>query len=249
MKHALFAFASIAALGIGSSPARAGGPSFNDWLARQSTRCKDLDGDGTCCEPIEDQYIQADRSYINFSSPAQSRSAIVDFLGVSSSYLKTVCGVDLGTTVTGSLSVRPAGEGRVLVSVNVHAKNALSYVVDGFADAGDPLYGARQADVCDGADASLADAEFKIDYYADASGAIADNQWFGNPPPALECETADDPFDFRSISLRAHGKGWMADGSPASLVVSQTGIFQPHSHSKNYDGFPVEFIDLHPLGK
>ena len=45
------------------------------------------------------------------------------------------------------------------------------------------LRGAREADVCLGATASLVNVEYKIEYYTDASQPIVDNQWFGNLPP------------------------------------------------------------------
>jgi hypothetical protein len=139
----------------------------------------------------------------------------------------------------------------VLVSVRGHTNNAMAFVADDpartFSAFSEPLlFGARQADVCAGAQASLVDVEFKIEYYADASQPIVDNQYFGNDPS--DGGFPDDPFEFRSLMFRAHGDGTLADGSPARLTVNQTGIFQPHSNSPKYDGFPVEFINLHPTG-
>ena len=84
---AVLAFASLVAVVLCDSPAFANGKlSFDDWLARQGTRCKDLDGDGTCCEPYDDQYIPANRSFINWFDPT-GRAVVIDYLGLSGSYL------------------------------------------------------------------------------------------------------------------------------------------------------------------
>jgi hypothetical protein len=226
----------------------AGQLTFADWLARQGTRCKDLDGDTIPCEPYEDQYIPANRSYIYATSVAQGLIAVVDYLGISARYLKSVCGVDLGTTTTGSITAVDTRDGRVLVSVRGQTKNAMAFVAEA-----DPvlsafslplLFGAREADVCAGARASLVDVEYKIEYYTNAAQPIVDNQWFGNPPSPIG--DPDEPFDFRVVMIRAQGKGTMADGSTGRLVISQTGTLQSQSKAKSFDGFPVEFINLLP---
>jgi len=243
---AVLAFASLVAVVLCDSPAFANGKlSFDDWLARQGTRCKDLDGDGNCCEPYDDQYIPANRSFINWFDPT-GRAVVIDYLGLSGSYLAASCGVDLGTETTGTVTAHQVKDGRVLVSVRGHTRNALAYAVEGFDPNGPLLFGNREADVCSGEPASVVDVEFVIQYYADASQPIADNQWFGNPPP-VGCETTDDPFEFRFLALRAEGIGTLPDGTPAVLIVNQTGTLQSNSQADNFDGFPVEFIELHPV--
>jgi hypothetical protein len=241
----------LAAVGLTERSADADGQlSFEDWLAAQSTRCKDYDGDGMPCEPYEDQYIPAHQSYLYATAPAQGRVAVVDWLGISGQYLLDVCGVDLGTTTTGTVTAHDVGNGEVLVSVRGHTRNAMVFV----ADAADLnpfspsiLFGAREADICAGVEASLADVEFKVEYYTDAADPIVDNQYFGNPPSAGGFP--DDPFRFRVVMIRVHGEGTLADGSPARVIINQTGILQSHSKSPKFDGFPVEFIDLHPVGR
>jgi len=37
-------------------------------------------------------------------------------------------------------------------------------------------------------------------------------------------------------------------GLGARLTVLQTGTLQSHSQAPDYDGFPVESVDLQPLG-
>jgi hypothetical protein len=246
-------------VGLAERPADANGQlSFEDWLAAQSTRCKDYDGDGTPCEPFTgqpfaDQYIPANQSYVFFTAPAQGRVAVVDWLGISWGYLLDVCGVDLGTTTTGTVTAHGVGNGEVLVSVRGHTRNAMAFVADDPSPSPSPfslplLFGAREADICTGAaEASLVDVEFKVEYYTDASDPIVDNQYFGNPPSTGGFP--DDPFRFRKIMIRVHGEGTLADGSPGRLVMNQTGIFQSRSKSPKFDGFPVEFIELHPVGR
>jgi len=248
---AIIILVCLTVVGLAERPAGANGQlSFEDWLAAQSTRCKDYDGDGTPCEPYEDQYIPANQSYVYFTAPAQGRVAVVDWLGISGRYLLDVCDVDLGTTTTGTVTAHDVGNGEVLVSVRGHTQNAMAFVAD------DPnlnpfslplLFGAREEDVCTGAEASLVDVNFKVEYYTDASDPIVDNQYFGNPPSVGGFP--DDPFQFRVLMIRVQGEGTLADGSPGRVMINQTGIFQPHSRSPKYDGFPVEFIDLHPVGR
>jgi hypothetical protein len=232
------------AVGLAAPPAFAGRLSFDEWLARQGTRCKDLDHDGKCCEAFDDQYIPASKSYLYWFSP-DARNAVIDYLGLSAAYLKASCGIDLGTSVAGSATAQSTRDGRVLVSVRGHTFNALAFVADGFDPTGMLLFGAREADICEGAAASLVDVEFGFEYYTDPAQPIVDLQWFGNPPP-VGCETADEPFDFRRMHFRAHGDGLLPDGTPANLRVNQNGILQSQSKSKKFDGFPVEFIEIHP---
>jgi hypothetical protein len=249
-RRLLLATLALASFGVLAPPVGAAAPTFEDWLARQGTREKDLDSDGTCGEPYEDQYVPAHRSYIYWFDP-RGRIGLVDYLGISGRYLREECGVDLGTSVQGSLSVRDVGDGMVLVGVRGHARNALIYVADDPGHTFDArvlplLCGNWESTVCEGGTPSVAEVTFNIQYYAPADSPIADLQWFGNPPPeAGDCADPDDAFGFRFIMLRAAGNVTLADGSPGVAVINQTGIFQPHGSSSHYDGFPAEFIDVH----
>lgn len=235
----------LAVMGVAERPAGANGElSFQDWLATQSTNCKDFDGDGTPCEPytgqpLADQYIPANQSYLYFTAPAEGLVAVVDWLGISGRYLLDVCGVDLGTTTTGSVTAHRLKDGRGLVSVYGNTRNAMAFV------AADPdlnpfsvplLFGAREADICAGAEASLVDVNFRIEYYTAASAEpIADIQYFG---------FADDPFlGFRRYIINARGRGTLAaDGAPARLIMSQVGI-------RDLTQLPVESIRVHRVGR
>ena len=251
-RRLIIVLALLAAMGLPWGPAAANGTlSFADWLAAQSTNCKDYDGDETPCEPYEDQYIPANQSYIYFTAPVQGRVAVVDWLGISGRYLLDVCGVDLGTTTAGSATARDVGNGEVLVSVRGHTRNAMAFVTEdpGLNPFTEPLlFGAREDNICSGAaEASLADVEFKVEYYTDASDPVVDNQYFGNPPEAGGFP--DDPFRFRVLTIRVHGQGTLADGSRGRLIINQTCLLQTHSHSPNFDGCPAELIDLHRVGR
>jgi hypothetical protein len=234
----------VAVAGLAERPAGAGEKlSFGDWLAVQSTNCKDFDGDGMACEPyagqpLADQYIPANQSYLYFTAPAEERVAVIDWLGISGRYLRDECGVDLGTTTTGSVTAHDLKDGRRLVSVYGNTRNAMAFVVDG--PGLDPfsvplLFGAREGDICAGAEASLVDINFKVEYYTAASAEpIVDVQYFGFP---------DDPFlGFRRIIMNARGKGTLADGSPARLTMNQVGI-------RDLAAFPVESIRVDRVGR
>jgi hypothetical protein len=170
---------------------------------------------------LADQYIPANESYLYFTAPAEGRVAVVDWLGISARYLREVCGVELGTTTTGNVTAHNLKDGRVLVTVYGNTRNAMAFVVDdpNLNPFSEPLlFGAREADICFGAEASLATVNFRIEYYTAASAEpIVDVQYFGFP---------DDPFlGFRRMVIVATGKGTLAaDGSPARLIINQIGI-------------------------
>ena len=132
---AINVLAFLTVVGLTERPVGAHVLSFEDWLDAQSTRCKDYDGDGTPCEPytgqpLADQYIPANQSYLYFTAPAEERVAVVDWLGKSGRYLRDVCGVDLGTTTRGSVNVHRAENGQVLVIVQGRTQNAMAFVVE-----------------------------------------------------------------------------------------------------------------------
>lgn len=215
--------------------------SVEDWVLAQGS-CTDLDNDTVCGEDPDDLYVPPTRNFLGWTDPAQGRLSGIDYAGVAARYLEYECAqsIDLETSFGGSVKARDVGDGQALVTVVLHTKNALAWVSDdpnGTYDfANTPLlFGARAGDVCtDGATPSVVDTTLKVQYYAPLDDPIVDIGTFAYP--------------FRTLSFQASGKGLLADGSTGKLTVSEVGIFQTQSQSPSFDGFPVEFINLHPVG-
>jgi hypothetical protein len=193
------------------------------------------------------------------------RFAMIDYAGLQARYLHDH-GIDLGTTITGSVTERPLSNGKALVSVELHTQNALGWAFDWDPANGSPnpvvntqplAIGARVQDIIlHGAQAAaLGDSEFHIQF---------DIPYAGAPLPDIVAAVAGDPdcpsnlfpvpFSFGDIdflAIRASIKGAVPAGAPAMLKVMQTGVTNPAVGKKAgplSDGFPVESIDINPIG-
>src|SRR5215472_11245476 len=58
-----------------------------------------------------------------------TRFSLVDYAGLEARYLSNF-GINLGTTVTGTVMERPLADGTALVTVDVHTKNALGWAIN-----------------------------------------------------------------------------------------------------------------------
>lgn len=198
------------------------------------------------------------------------RFALIDYTGLTAQFLQTTYGISLGTTVSGTLLERPLADGRALVTVDLHTKNALGWAID-FDPAGPAsqfnsnplLFGARAQDLI--ADPSrtpaLGDEQFRVVFTIPNPGA---------PIPDLVCinRGPDCPFvaacpvGFELDFLMAQGNitgplhpaaGLGPEGTTGRLTVTQTGLIAPAI--KNgfkgalADAFPAESVELRRIGK
>lgn len=193
------------------------------------------------------QYVPPVGDFFAWSACGVGRAAAVDYAGVAARYLKAH-GVDLHTTMTGSVVERPLASGKVEVTVNLHTKNALSWVIPldcvnpgDFPYRDNPLlFGYRAPQVLAGATPALGDSHLLVVFKMDA----------GQPLPDLLDGSRTD-VELVSIYYTASATGTFADGTPARLVVVQTGIL---ARSKKWanppaDGFPAERVELQPIGR
>lgn len=175
------------------------------------------------------------------------RCASVDYAGLENDYT-----VSNGGTIT----VRPLADGRAEVSVQLHTKNALTWVADG-GDNGacdfatdQLLFGHRVPNVLPPVvvNAALGDSFLKVVFI---------NTGPDDPLPDLEqLIFAPEPGqEFRFISLRAQTNGTLRavfgvpDGTPGRTEVSQTGLFMTKFKGATGDAFPAERINLQVVGK
>jgi len=195
--------------------------------------------------------------YIGWSTP-EGRAASVDYAGVANNWLITNgLPQGLGTTTDGTINERPLADGRAEVSVLLHTKNALTYVLQcgggGCDFANDVvLFGHRAQQVALGADAALGDSFLNVVFKNPAPGlpmpdVVANNFCIGANP--ADCELV-------SLSFHANANGALRaafgvpDGTPGKAIVAQTGIlFRAQFKGATGDGFPAELVELRVVRK
>ena len=167
-----------------------------------------------------------------------------DYAGLANEWLMQNGYPDLGTAFSGAVTTRSLADGRMLVHVELHTVNALTFglrvTTPDFGDfAVDPLiFGARAQDVLAGAPPALGECH-------------ASFAWKQMPGPLVDFNHAwDQPgFEIVDLSFRANAQGLLADGSPGRLIISQTGFFRTPGNGATADGFPAEFVEVRPTGK
>jgi hypothetical protein len=178
-------------------------------------------------------------------------SASCDYAGLANEWLVANGGPDLGTSFSGAVTERSLSDGRVLVQVELHTTNALTFGmrIDAFPYgnfATDPLiFGARAQDVLLGAAPGIGECH-------------ASFAWKQSPGPLIDFvhwETVPN-FEFVSLSFRANAigpltalAGYGPDGTPGRLIVSQTGIFRTAYMGATADAFPAEFVEVRGIGR
>jgi hypothetical protein len=193
------------------------------------------------------------------------RFALIDYAGLQAKYLLDHK-IDLGTTISGTVTERPLSNGKALVSVELHTQNALGWAFDWDPSNGPPnpvvntqslAIGARVPDIIlQGRQiAALGDSEFHIQFEIPYPGApLPDLVAAFAGDPACPSSLFPVPFAFGDIdflAIRASIKGTLPGGAPAMMTVLQTGLTNPAVGQKGgplSDGFPVESIDINPLG-
>jgi hypothetical protein len=201
---------------------------------------------------------------------APVRFALLDYTGLTAKYLLNNHGIQLGTTVAGTVHERPLADGRALVTVDLHTKNALGWAID-FDPAGPAsqfndsplLFGWRAQDLI--ADPSrtpaLGDEHFRV---------VFTNTYPGAPLPDLVCinqgpdcpNVAPCPSGFELEFLTAQASitgplhelaGLGPEGTTGRLTVTQTGLIQPAIRNgfkgALADAFPAERVELRRIGR
>lgn len=182
----------------------------------------------------------------SFATTTVGLFALVDYAGLAATWIEDNGGPSLGTEVTGEVHERPLSDGRALVTVILHTKNALTWVMPldlatccDFAN--DPLaFGYRASDLVGDPtlEPGLAQSHFQVIFKNTAPGDplpdLVNAFILGNALPGQEQVAI-------SISANAQGPlrpaSGFADGTPGRAVITQI--------STRSDGFAVEQIDLH----
>lgn len=178
--------------------------------------------------------------------------ALIDYSGKQAEYLLSEYNIDLGTSVTGTITERPLEDGRVMVTVNLFTRNALAWASAydpnvGFDPNAELLFGYRAEDLV--ADPSLTpalvDSHLQVVFISEAGAPmpdLVDAFILGNTPEGVELV---------SISFRTSGAGTVHDpagDTEGRLVVSQSGVLfrgGAHFNGARGDGFPADQISIH----
>lgn len=177
-------------------------------------------------------------------------SASCDYAGLANEWLMSSGYPDLGTSFTGSVTEHSLKDGRILVHVELHTVNALTFgmriTAPDFGDfATDPLiFGARAQDVLLGATPGIGECHASF-AWKQSPGALVD----------LNHTEGNTSFEYVSLSFRANAKGPLTalagygpDGTPGHLIISQTGIFRTSFMGATADAFPAEFVEVRATG-
>jgi hypothetical protein len=200
---------------------------------------------------------------------APVRFALIDYTGLTAKLLLKY-GINLGTTVTGTVLERPLADGRALITVNLHTKNALTWATNfdpnGSSDQFNTnplLFGWRAQDLI--ADPTrtpaLADQHFRLVFTNTAPGApLPDIVCINSsqcPNVIAACPTGFE-LEFLMSQASAGGQlhalaGLGPEGTPGRLILTQTGLIQPAIRNgfqgALVDAFPAEAIELRAIGK
>jgi hypothetical protein len=242
---------ALLALAASSAPATADKAvirPIEDFVGAQGTFCFD-DGAGGCL-----LFVPPIANFVGASDPAQDRCASVDYAGLADEWLVDQDHAGLGTTTSGVVLERPLRDGRVEVKVNLHTRDALTWVIQGCDFAGgDLLFGARAPDVAEGAEPALCDSFLQSVFYNTLGGYQPGEE----PLPDLLQLILDPEVgqELRAVSLVCNATGELRtafgvpDGTPGRADIVEIANFRTPARGKGVaGGFPVERIDLHEVG-
>jgi hypothetical protein len=182
-----------------------------------------------------------------------TRFALVDYAGLEAKYLLLSSHIDLRTTVNGTVTERPLADGSALVTVDVHTTNALGWAMNWDPNGPDTqfnsaplLFGARVLDVAVGKAPALGDSHLTWQFVNSAPGA---------PIPDLVVAIHTGSVATELLSIQASITGQLhapefTEGAAGRLGITEIGPIQAHNSNAGplSDGYPVEAIDLTPLG-
>jgi hypothetical protein len=192
------------------------------------------------------------------SKVSNGHFALIDYSGKDAAFLFSHNGIDLGTTVSGTVHERPLADGRAEVSVELDTSNALAWAC-AFSPANPPdvnssatplLFGYRAQDL-------VANPSLKPALASSHLHVVFDNTAPGAPLPdlvdAFILGNAGPGVELVSLDFRANAKGVVHDPTgqvpdqQGTLVVSQTGVLGlGGGHFVGDFGFSAEVISIQP---
>jgi hypothetical protein len=192
------------------------------------------------------EFLKAQSSTADWFDPVSSNFMRFDAFGKRNSSL----GLNLGTDVSGQMTIRSLGGGQEQVNVLIKTSSGLCWgylVTDTFV----PAFGRNPLEILSGAAPSVGDGMMRITY-TQAAGSAA--------PPWDQILNNEGPYRLESVvstvscqkgELRS-GSGY-PDGTPGFAQTAQRGIFTtgapggcPLEHDA--DCYPAEKVQFKPSG-
>jgi hypothetical protein len=226
-------------------------------ITLSSTAVAAPSGKGVSHRPIEDLIVTQGTYNGNFLSYINNEWIVeisVDYAGLDNQAIIDGGGEDLGTTITGSITEKVLTDGRTLVRISLHAKNALTRSIDW--SIGDYIFGSTVAEVLDGAHASLGDCKFDMTYITTAAPG-------SDMPDLLEMAYYGiEGYSMVSVNFVASSKGELNEafgvpqGTPGMARTTQSANFyapgMPNNH-KTHDSnpwtWPAGHVTVKEIGK
>ncbi len=201
--------------------------------------------------PIED-FLDTQGSYgwlvMSWLDPSPADGMIwaeIDYAGLKGAILEYYGYPSLGTTFSGKVTERPLPDGRAEVQVLLHTKNALAWaanVADDWSSV-EYVFGNDVWDVLYGAPLALGDCTLQLRFINTAPNAPLPDIW----------QLALEPLDgqeWLSVHFIGQADGFMADGSPGRMQITQVGLLAVSPPKPPFfDAYPVEHILIKPVGQ
>jgi hypothetical protein len=226
---------------------------IEEWIGAQGTFC--LSPAWDCAEnPAECLlFVPPFDNYFGWSAfppppSVEGYFASFDYAGVAARKIEESGGDPIGTTYRGDIRERPLKDGRAEVKITLHTENALVWANACCDFATSPvLFGARSTDVLEGAEPTLGKFFMDLTFVNTAPGAPMPDfmQLIYCPEPGQELRMLRVSASARGPLREAFG---VPDGTPGSLTVSETALFQTPFMGAVADAFPVEHVELRVVG-
>jgi hypothetical protein len=222
---------------------------LSDWLSQQGTT-------SVFFPPAPDLIGWANGDDPPIQPP---RFALADYAGVFAAYIHSVNpAIDLGTTVSGTVTERPLADGRAMVHVNLHTTKALTWVYDiSQSFPGELILGSSPPDVLAGRPPALGETNLDLLFTNTAPGAPLPNLvqatgnlcFLGNCPPA-GVEVVDLRFSAK-VTGALHAAFGVPEGTRGRFMTSQTGFLVTtctlNPSEAKFAGYPLATPDCFPV--
>jgi hypothetical protein len=182
--------------------------------------------------------------------PDYPRLGSIDYAGLANNSLVAQGGTSVGTQISGAFLRRLYG-GKYQYELDLYTTNAISFMLPNPSpppqSSAPLLFGARVQEILAGAAPALGDCHFRFVWRESKDGFIPDAFGLitGVLPPGFELVE----ISFRgTASGIVHAAAGVNEGTPGTMVISETGLFQTQFQGATGDGFPAEVVDLHATG-
>jgi hypothetical protein len=186
------------------------------------------------------------------SSYVGGNSASCDYAGLANEWLIDNGHSDLGTAPSGSVIEQTLSDGRILVHVELHTINALTFgmriTAPDFGNfATDPLiFGARAQDVLLGATPGIGECHASFVWKQDPGDLLDFEFAVFNGGPGFEL--VDYSFRAMATGPLTAAAGLGPAGTPGHLRVSQSCFLRTTFKGATADTCPAEYVEIRAIG-